>query len=161
LTAASSVPVKPAHVPDPALNGGPSRRIVLRRSAALHLTTAFFIVVAVAAVYTTLAAHFGIGHAACASLVIFAILSPAAFRHGRNQPGTLKIGPEGLSVWNRAGILRAQGNIVGCSQWSDSLLMLWLKDDSGRSHRLLLAADMLDRDVFLELAVLARRAANV
>ncbi|MBN3757351.1 hypothetical protein G3N95_30770 [Paraburkholderia sp. Tr-20389] len=127
----------------------------------MHLVTALFVVVAVAAVCTTIGARFGVGHAALAGAAVFAILLLAAVRHGRSQPGALKIGPEGLSIWSRAGILRAQGRMVGCSQWSDSLLMLWLEEEGGRLHRLLLAADMLDRHVFRELAVLARRAAHV
>ena len=161
MTAASSLPAEPAQSSDSALNGGPSQRTALRRSAALHLATALFIVVAVTAVCTTIGARFGLGRAALTGLAVLGILWLAAVRHGRNQPGALKIGPEGLSIWNRAGILRTQGRIVGCSQWSDSLLMLWLEDDEGALHRLLLAADMLESRVFRELAVLARRAAHV
>jgi hypothetical protein len=143
------------------MNGGPSRRIALRRSAALYLATALFIAFAVAAVGMTVGPRFGVGHAVVAAAVVFAILVAAAARHARNQPVALKIGPEGLSVWNRAGILRAQGSIVGCSQWSDSLLMLWLEEDGGKLHRLLIFADMAGRGAFRELAVLARRGAHV
>ncbi|MEM5368873.1 hypothetical protein V4C53_22965 [Paraburkholderia azotifigens] len=127
----------------------------------MHLATALFIVVALAAVYATVGARFGAGRAAMAGLVGFSVLALAAVRHGRDQPGAFKIGPEGLSIWNRAGILRAQGRIVGCSQWSDTLLMLWLEEDGGGLQRQLFAADMLERDVFRKLAVHARRAAHV
>lgn len=89
-----------------------------------------------------------------------ALLAMAAVRHAHNLPGTLKIGPEGLSVWSKAGILRAQGRITGCSQWSGSALMVWVEEDGGRLHRLLIMADMLERGVFRELAVLARRSAH-
>nr|WP_239482790.1 hypothetical protein [Paraburkholderia sp. C35] len=89
-----------------------------------------------------------------------ALLAMAAVRHAHNLPGTLKIGPEGLSVWSKAGILRAQGRITGCSQWSGSALMVWGEEDGGRLHRLLIMADMLERGVFRELAVLARRSAH-
>jgi hypothetical protein len=57
--------------------------------------------------------------------------------------------------------MRAQGRITGCSQWSDMLLMLSLANESGRAHRVLIAADMLAPDAFRELAVLARRSANL
>lgn len=109
----------------------------------------------------TVAARFGVGRSVLAAAAVFAILAAAAARHARNQPAALKIGPEGLSVWNRAGILRAQGSIVGCSQWSDSLLMLYLEEDGGRLHRLLIPADMAERSAFRALAVLARRSAHV
>lgn len=147
MTAASSRPAEPAHAPAPA--------------PALHLATAIFVIAAVAAVCATVRARWGIGPAVLAGLAVFAILSLAAVRDGRNQPGALKIGPEGLSVWSWAGILRAEGRIVGCSQWSDSLLMLCLEEDGGRLQQLLLAVDMLDRDVFRELSVLARREARI
>jgi hypothetical protein len=135
--------------------------VALRRSAALYLATALFIVVAVSAVCATVAPRFGGGHAAIAGLAVFAILALASAHHGRNTPGALKIGPEGLSVWNRAGILHAQGRIIGCGQWSDGLLMLSLEEEGAGSHRVLIAADMLGHDDFRELAVLARRSANL
>ncbi|OYD77894.1 UNVERIFIED_ORG: hypothetical protein BDU10_3011 [Burkholderia sp. CF145] len=109
----------------------------------------------------TIAPRFGVAWTVVGAAAVFAILAASAARHARNQPGALKIGPEGLSVWNRAGILRAQGRIVGCSQWSDSLLMLWLEEDGGKLHRLLIAADMAGRGAFREIAVLARRSAHL
>nr|WP_245763258.1 protein YgfX [Paraburkholderia diazotrophica] len=122
---------------------------------------ALFIVVVVAAVWATVAPRLGIIRAAPMGAAVFAILALAAVRHARNEPRAFKIGPDGMSVWSRMGILRAQGRIAGCSQWSDCLLMLSLGDEGGRSHRLLIAADMLERDLFRELAVLARRSAHV
>ena len=150
-----------AHASDTAVNGGPSQRIALRRSAALYLATALFIAFAVAAVCMTITPRFGVAWTVVDAAAVFAILAASAARHARNQPGALKIGPEGLSVWNRAGILRAQGRIIGCSQWSDSLLMLCLEDDGGKLHRLLIPADTAERGAFLELAVLARHSARV
>ncbi|MEM5382472.1 protein YgfX [Paraburkholderia phymatum] len=166
MTAAWSSPARPASAPAAdaprlALNGGPSQRVALRRSAALYLATALFVVVAVAAVWATIAPRFGMVRAALTGAAVFAILALAAVRHARNEPRAFKIGPDGMSVWSSIGILRAQGRIVGCSQWSDCLLMLSLEDEGGRSHRLLIAADMLERDLFRELAVLARRSAHV
>nr|WP_243468556.1 protein YgfX [Paraburkholderia sp. PGU19] len=127
----------------------------------MYLATSLFIAFAVAAVCMTIAPRFGVTWTVVDAAAVFAILAASAARHARNQPGALKIGPEGLSVWNRAGILRAQGRIVGCSQLSDSLLMLWLEEDGGKLHRLLIAADMAGRDAFRELAVLARHSAYV
>ena len=151
----------PASAPDTALTGGPSQRIALRRSAALHLAAVFFIVVAVAAVWMTVAPRVGTASATAAGVLVFAILAWSAVRHAHDQPGALKIGPDWLSIWNRAGILRAQGRITGCSQWSDSLLMLRIEEDSGALHRVLIAADMLEQGDFRRLAVLARHSAHI
>jgi len=41
------------------------------------------------------------------------------------------------------------------------LLVLSLEEEGGRTHRVLIAADMLAPDAFRELAVLARRGANL
>ena len=80
-------------------------------------------------------------------------------RHERAQPAALKIGPDGLSAWGRAGKLLAQGRIAGCSQWSGRLLILALAAGSrGAPRTLLLAADALPAPVFRELSVLGRRA---
>lgn len=127
----------------------------------MHLAAAFFIVVAVAAVWMTVAPRFGPIRAVVAGALTFAILAMAARRYAHNQPGALKIGPEWLSIWDRAGILRAQGRITGCSQWSDSLLMLWIEEDGGTLRRVLIAADMLEQGTFRRLAVLARHSAHV
>ncbi|MPW17103.1 hypothetical protein GCT13_09210 [Paraburkholderia sp. CNPSo 3157] len=127
----------------------------------MYLATALFIVVSVAAVWATVAPRFGVVRAAMTGTAVFAILALATVRHARNEPRAFKIGPDGVSVWSRMGTLRAQGRIVGCSQWSDCLLMLSLEDEGGKLHRLLIAADMLDPDFFRELAVLARRCAHV
>jgi hypothetical protein len=39
--------------------------------------------------------------------------------------------------------------------------MLWLEEDGGKLHRLLIAADMAGRGAFREIAVLARHSAHV
>jgi hypothetical protein len=75
-------------------------------------------------------------------------------KHEYAQPVALKIGPDGLFAWDRAGSLLMQGRIAGCSQWSGRLLVLALAPDHGRSRTLLLAADALPAAVFRELAVL-------
>ena len=146
-------------MPGPASsNGGPL--ITLRRSVVLRGLTVAFILIAVAAVQSCLAARFGALHAAPATLAVLASLMLGLWRHWRAEPGAIKIGPDSLTVWNRAGQMLAQGRIAGCSQWSGRLLILALADASGRSRALLIAADALCAEAFRELAVLGRRAAR-
>jgi hypothetical protein len=143
-----------------ASEGGASQRIVLRRSALLHGVTAGFIAIAVAAVYAMLAARVALPHAVVAALATFAVLALAWATDARRRPVSLKIGPDGLTAWNRAGQPVAHGRIAGCAQWSDWLLSVALVGDNGRSRTLLLTADMLCSDLFRELSVQARRAAH-
>lgn len=140
-------------------NGAPL--ITLRRSVALRGATVVFILIAVAAVQACLAARLGALQAAPAAAAVLAFLTLAARRHWHAEPGAIKIGPDGLTVWNRAGHTLAQGRIAGCSQWSGRLLILALAGTSGRSRPLLIAADMLSAEAFRELSVLGRRAAGV
>ncbi len=132
----------------------------MRRSAALFGAAAVFILVAVAAVGATLAARVALSHAAVGALVTLFVLFAAMARYERNRPASLKIGPDDLSLWNRDGKLIAQGAIAGCAQWGGWLLTLALVGDNGRSRPLLIAADMLPADIFRDLAVRARRAAQ-
>jgi hypothetical protein len=134
---------------------------MLRRSAALHSAAAFFVLIAVAAVCSTLFSRVSLAQTVIAGLAALAILTVAAARHIRHEPGSLKIGPDMLTIWDRAGILRAQGRITGCSQWSDCLLVLSIDEENGHSQQCLIAADAVDRNVFRELSVVARRAAHV
>ncbi|RFU46864.1 hypothetical protein D0B32_16920 [Paraburkholderia sp. DHOC27] len=119
------------------------------------------ILIAVAAVQTTLGARLGMWQATPAALATFALLMLAARRHWRAEPASLKIGPDGLTLWTRAGRVIAQGRIAGFSQWSGRLLILVLADGSGRSRHLLIAADALGAGAFRELAVLGRHASRV
>lgn len=150
----------PGPQPGPASpNGAP--QIVLRRSVALRGATIVFIVIAVAAVQASLAAQLGSIQAAPASLAVLAALLLGAWRHWCAEPGAIKIGPDGLTVWNRAGQTLAQGHIVGCSQWSGWLLILALAGAGGRSRPLLIAADSVSGEAFREFAVLGRRVSRV
>jgi hypothetical protein len=150
----------PAPQPGPASpNGAP--QITLRRSVALRGATIVFILIAVTAVQTSLAARLGAIQAAPATLAALAALLLGAWRHWRAEPGALKIGPDGLIVWNRAGQTLAQGRIAGCSQWSGRLLILALAEAGGRSRTLLIAADTLSAEAFRQLAVLGRRASRI
>ncbi|ANB73462.1 hypothetical protein P3T22_001788 [Paraburkholderia sp. GAS348] len=119
-----------------------------------------FILIATLAAYTCFASHLGAWQAAPLTLAVWALLTLCAVKHEHAQPVALKIGPDGLSAWSRAGGLLTQGRITGCSQWSGRLLVLALVPDHGRSRTLLLAADALPASVFRELAVLGRRGAG-
>jgi Membrane-bound toxin component of toxin-antitoxin system len=150
----------PSLQPGPASpNGAP--QIILRRSVALHGATIVFILIAVTAVQASLAGWLGGIQAVPASLAVLAALLLGAWRHWRAEPAVIKIGPDGLTVWNRAGQTLAQGRIAGCSQWSGWLLILTLAGAGGRSRSFLLVADTLCGEAFRELAVLGRRTSRV
>ena len=145
----------------PALQRGPTSLtgaplIALRPSAWLRGTTLACMLIAVAAVQTCLAATFGTWQAVPAGLVALAILALGALRHWRAEPDAIKIGPDGLTVWNRTGQVIAQGRIAGCSQWSGRLLILAVAGMRGRSRPLLIPADALSAGAFRELVVLGR-----
>lgn len=134
--------------------GGP--QIALRPSAFLRGATVACILVAVAAVQVSLTARLGAAQSLPAVLAVLAVLTLAARRYWLAEPGAIKIGPDGLAVWNRAGQLIAEGRITGCSQWSGRLLILALTSMRGSSRPLLIPADALSADAFRELAVLGR-----
>jgi hypothetical protein len=119
-----------------------------------------FILLATTAAYTCFAGHLGAWQAVPPALALCALLTVCAVTRERAQPVALKIGPDGLSAWNRTGRLLMQGRIAGCSQWSGRLLILVLAPAHGRSRTLLLAADALSLPAFRELAVLGRRGAG-
>lgn len=130
--------------------------IALRPSVWLRSATVACMLIAVAAVQTCLAARLGGWQAAPAGLAALALLMLGALRYWRTEPGVIKIGPDGLTVWNHAGQVVAQGRINGCSQWSGRLLILALAGMRGRSRPLLIPADALSAGAFRELAVLGR-----
>lgn len=142
------------------MSDGVPQRITLRRSVAMCAALGVFVLIATLAAYTCFASHLGVWRAIPLTLAVWALLTLCAIKHERDQPVALKIGRDGLSTWNRAGSLLAQGRIAGCSQWSGRLLVLALAPDHGRSRTLLLAADALPASVFRELAVLGRRGAG-
>ncbi|MFC7629423.1 protein YgfX [Paraburkholderia humisilvae] len=133
---------------------------MLRRSALLYGVAAGFILVAAAAVFTTLASRTAWLHAAVAALTTLVVLSVVLVQDARRRPASLKIGSDTLTAWNRAGQPVAQGRIAGFAQWSGWLLSIALVGDNGRSRTLLVTADMLCSDHFRELSVQARRAAH-
>ncbi|WP_310796116.1 protein YgfX [Paraburkholderia fungorum] len=139
---------------------GAAQRITLRRSFAMRAASGVFILIATLAAYRCFASHLGTWQAAPLTFAVWVLLTLCAVKHEQAQPVALKIGPDGLSAWNRAGGLLTQGRIAGCSQWSGRLLVLALVPDHGRARTLLLAADALPARVFRELAVLGRRGAG-
>ncbi len=126
----------------------------------MRVMLGIFVLTATAAVFACLAAHLGAWQAVPLTLAVCALLVLGARRHELAQPAALKIGPDGLSVWGRAGVLLAHGRIAGCSRWSGRLLILALAPAEGRTRTLLFAADALPAPIFRELAVLGRRGAG-
>ncbi|MFC6946239.1 hypothetical protein E2553_18110 [Paraburkholderia dipogonis] len=132
----------------------------MRRSVAVWAALGVFVLTATSAVYACLALHLGARQAVPLTLAVWAWLALCSLRYQRSQPAALKIGPDGLFVWDRTGALLAQGRIAGCSQWSGRLLILALMPEQGRLRTLLFAADALPAPIFRELAVLGRRGAG-
>ena len=97
--------------------------------------------------------------AAPAVLAVPASLTLAAWRHWRTGPGAIKIGSDGLTVWNRAGHTLAHGRVARCSQWRGRLLIL-APAASGRPRPLLIAAGTLSAEAFRAPAVPGRRTAG-
>ncbi len=126
----------------------------------MRAASGVFILIATLAAYRCFAAHLGAWQAVPLTFAVWALLMLCAVKHEHAQPVALKIGPDGLFAWDRAGGLLTQGRIAGCSQWSGRLLVLALAPDHGRSRTLLLAADALPAPVFRELAVLGRHGAG-
>ncbi|MDE1183686.1 hypothetical protein [Paraburkholderia sp.] len=96
-------------------------------------------------------------------LATIATLGLSAVGYWRNAPASVKIGPDGLSVWNRDGKLIAQGAVTGCSQWTGRLLIVSLAGGDGPprwGRSVLIAAASLSAETFRELAVFCRRSAN-
>ncbi|MCC8394977.1 hypothetical protein LJ656_20505 [Paraburkholderia sp. MMS20-SJTR3] len=154
---------------------GTTQRIALRRSFSLRVALGVFVLIATLAVYTGLAPELGAWRAIPLTFASAMLLALCAARYDAAQPAALRFGSGELSAWNRAGVLLAQGRVVGCAQWSGRLLVLALEpaDRSpriraawpsrraqGRSRTVLLTADALPATVFRELSVLGRHAAG-
>ncbi|MFC5428580.1 hypothetical protein ACFPTO_07155 [Paraburkholderia denitrificans] len=152
-------------------------RILLRRSAALHLVLAVGIGVATAAVHTSLAPWLGAARAIAPTLAFLALCGLAAVAWHRAQPAVIEMGPDFLAAYGkvdasgeggapgegsacRAGsACTARGRLTGASQWGTSLLALTVEGSAGRTA-VLVAADALEPDAFRTLAIRARCAAG-
>jgi hypothetical protein len=94
------------------------------------------------------------GAAAC-------VLGALAFRRLSLAPVELRWLPGSgwLFAIDRSGRLIAGGPLAGCTQWTDLLLVLRVRDGCNL-RPLLVAADALDTDTFRMLSAAARRAAG-
>lgn len=126
----------------------------------MRAALAVFLLAAMWAAHTCLAAQLGARQSIPLTLAVAALLLLGAIRYERAQPVSLKIGVDELSGWDAAGTLLLHGRIAGCSLWSGRLLILLLQPRAGRMRTLLLPADSLPAPVFRHLSVLGRRAAG-
>ncbi|MBK3339471.1 hypothetical protein GA845_32395, partial [Burkholderia pseudomallei] len=80
----------------------------------------------------------------------------------RHQPAALLIdaGAGVLAAFDRDGRRLARGQIAGCTQWSDLLVVLRVQGRGRRVTPLVIPADAVDAAVFRALCVLGRRAAR-
>ncbi len=146
------------------LSAGPAEggaSFALRPSAAVWVTTACLVLIATAALYSSLAARLGLLGAAPAALAVFAGLMLAARRCRQREAGMVKIGPDSLVVRDRLGRLRAHGAVAGCARWGGWLLVIELRGATGRRKTVLIPADALPAASFRELAALGRTHARV
>ncbi|SAL35984.1 lipoprotein [Caballeronia humi] len=118
-----------------------------------------FIGVAVAAVFQCVAARSGFFDGGVVALTCVVALGACARSWQRKQPVKFRLASDGLTTWDRTGMAQNR-RISGCAQWSDRLLALTLLSADGRASHLLVAADAVERGVFRELAVRARRGAQ-
>jgi hypothetical protein len=132
-------------------------RIAMRPSRFLLAAMAVFIAVTGAAVFGCVLGHFGWFHAVVASSTSIAALSFAARRWWHAQPVAIESHADSLTTWSRSGEAQ-HWRIVGCAQLGGRFLTLTLSSDQKRT--LLIAADSINPDVFRQLAVHARRAAQ-
>jgi hypothetical protein len=131
----------------------------LRPSRMLFGATLGFIGVAVAAVFQCVAPRSGFFDGGVAASMCLVALSACAHAWQRKQPVAFRLGADGITTWDRSRIAHYR-RITGCAQWSNQLLALTLLSADGRASHLLFAADAVERDVFRELAVRARRGAQ-
>jgi hypothetical protein len=131
----------------------------LRVSWMLRGATLAFVGVAVTSVFQCVAARSGWFDGGVAAATCLVALTAAAHAWERRQPVALRLGPDGLTTWDRTGAAQYR-RITGCAQWSDRLLALTLLSANGRPAHLLVAADAVPREIFRELAVRARRGAQ-
>ena len=140
--------------------GRPPRRIALRRSLAVRLTSLGFALVCAAAVHFTAAAHLDAIAAVWLAAAAFAVLALSFVRYERGQPALLELTAEGMAAYDRTGRALLQGRIVGASQWAERLLVLAVAGADGqRPKTVVVAADAVDPAAFRELAVRGRHAA--
>jgi hypothetical protein len=139
---------------------GAPRRIVLRRSVSVRLSSLAFALVCAGAVHFTVAAHFGLIGALWLAAAALAALGLSFLRYERGQPSLLELTPEGLAAFDGSGRSLFQGRIVGVAQWAERWLVLAVaRGNARRPKAFIVAADAVDAAAFRELAVRGRHAA--
>lgn len=118
--------------------------------------TAAFVALAAASVFQCASSRFDFFDAFVAGSVTALLLTYFATRNERRQPVAFTIGQDGITTWNRAGETEYR-RIIGCAQWSDSVLALTLLSAGNKRSPFFLAADAVSARGFRELAVRARR----
>jgi len=128
-------------------------------STTLLAVPACCLLIATAALWTTLAPWLGGWRATPAALAFAAAGALCVAAWCRRQPRVVQIGPDGVRAFSQDGTLVAGGPLTGYSQWGVSLLVLAV--GAGRQRRVLfVAADGVPAGAFRELAVTARDAAG-
>ncbi|MBF3418504.1 hypothetical protein ISF41_19285 [Burkholderia pseudomallei] len=136
-----------------------TQHVVLRASACLRVACALFVPAVGAALYACAAPLVGGGGAAALAALVALRARAACVRH---QPAALLIdaGAGVLAAFDRDGRRLARGQIAGCTQWSDLLVVLRVQGRGRRVTPLVIPADAVDAAVFRALCVLGRRAAR-
>jgi hypothetical protein len=117
----------------------------------------FSLLIAAAALWTTLTSSIGVLRAIPATLAFAAAAALRILTWRRSQPAVIEIGANGVQALARDGTTVACGPLTGYSQWGASLLVLAV--GARRQRRaLFVAADALSAESFRELAVRARSA---
>ncbi|QRM22042.1 hypothetical protein JQX71_14515 [Burkholderia pseudomallei] len=140
-----------------------AQHVVLRASACLRVACALFVPAVGAALYACAAPLVGGGGGGGtrgARRGVVALRARAACV--RHQPAALLIdaGAGVLAAFDRDGRRLARGQIAGCTQWSDLLVVLRVQGRGRRVTPLVIPADAVDAAVFRALCVLGRRAAR-
>ncbi|QBQ97105.1 protein YgfX [Paraburkholderia pallida] len=134
-------------------------RVALRPSRALQALLLAGVLIAAAALFTTLSPWLGGWRALPPTLALGAagLLAFQAWR--RAQPAFIEIGTDHFAAIARMGECLVDGRLVGAAQWGAALLAL-VVEAGGRRKTLLVAADSLDAETFRILAVSARGASG-
>lgn len=122
----------------------------------LRAVTGAFVVLAAASVFAGVSGRLGMLYGIAAAVAVVLGLGATAIKNERRQPVAFAIGQDGLTTWNRNGTAQYQ-RIIGCAQWSNSVLALTLLSAANRRSPFLLTADALSASAFRELAVRGRR----
>jgi hypothetical protein len=124
-------------------------------SATLFAILVCSLVVATAALWTTLAPWIGSLRAMPAALAFVAAGALCVAAWWRAQPRAIEFAADGIRAFDRNGACIASGLVTGCVQWGASLLVLSVGATPQR-RVLFVAADAVAAGSFREIAVLGR-----